>query len=241
MTRTIPNTLILDGEIGVVLKRVRWQHYRIIPSKFPPINVFEELVAPELIDAAFEVESMTNDRLRAEAGDINQVIVEDRVVGPGSSVVMAAFTHIGRPTRFSDGSFGVYYAARSMETAVHETVFHRERFLRYTIEGSCDLDMRVYVGMTNKPLLDIRSTDFNYLHHPDIGHYPVSQAFGATVKRANQWGLLYNSVRHQGGECIAALRPPAVTIPIQGPQLLYRWDGEKIYSVYEKNDQVFSQ
>ena len=241
MARIAPSTLVLDGGIGVVLKRVRWQHYRIIPSKFPSINFFEDLVDPALMEAAFALESMTNDRLREEVGDIKQVAPEDRIVGTGSSVVMAAFTHIGRPTRFSDGSFGVYYAARSMETAVRETVFHRERFLRYTMEEPCDLDMRAFVGSLNKPLIDIRSADFQYLHDPDIGRYPISQSFGATARRAHQWGLLYNSVRHEGGECIAAFRPPTVSIPVQGPQLLYRWDGRKIYAVYEKNDQIFTQ
>jgi hypothetical protein len=230
-----------EAEAGWTLSRVRWQsQYRVIPSEFPPINFFEDLVDPALMDAAFEVEAMTNDRLREETGEIGLVRPEDRVSGPGSSVVMAAFTHIGRPTRFSDGRFGVYYAARTLETAVRETVFHRERFMRYTAEPPADLDMRAYVGRVRKSLVDIRGPDYAHLHDPDVSHYPVSQAFGAEVRAAGQWGIVYNSVRHPGGHCIAALRPPAVSIPRQGPQLLYRWDGERIRAVYEKNDRIFS-
>ena len=81
--------------------------YRIIPSQFPPINIFEKIVDPEQLEAAWYLESLTNDRLREQAGDLNLVPDEDRVSGRGSSIVMAAFTHIGRESRFSDGSFGV--------------------------------------------------------------------------------------------------------------------------------------
>ena len=39
-----------------------WQHqYRIVSSEYPPINFFESLVDPELMDALFHVESLTND------------------------------------------------------------------------------------------------------------------------------------------------------------------------------------
>lgn len=220
--------------------RIRWQRqYRIIPSRFPPINFFENLVDPALMDAAFEVEAMTNDRLREQTGDIGLVRPEDRVSGPGSSVVMAAFTHVGRSTRFSDGQYGVYYAAHSLETAVRETVFHRERFMRYTRETPADLDMRVFIGQVKKPMVDIRAPAYRHFHDPDVSHYPVSQAFGAEVRAAGHWGLVYNSVRHEGGECIAAFRPPAVGIPRQGPHLLYRWDGERIRAVYQKDDKLF--
>ena len=222
------------------ISRIRWQQqYRIIPSKFPPINFFEGLVDPKLMDAAFAIEAISNDRLRAEAGDIGLVKEEDRVSGPGSSVVMAAFTHIGRPTRFSDGSYGVYYAARALQTAVRETVFHRERFLRYTREPEGDLDMRVYIGRVEKPLVDIRQPKYQHLHEPDLARYPVPQAFAAELRAAGHWGIVYNSVRHAGGESIAALRPPAVSIPVQGPQLLYRWDGEQICAVFQRDEKLF--
>jgi len=81
--------------------RLRWPKiYRIVPTKFPPINFFERIVAPEQMEAAWYLESLTNDRLRDETGDITLVPKTERVSGPGASVVMAAFTHIGLPSRF---------------------------------------------------------------------------------------------------------------------------------------------
>ena len=211
-----------------------WAHqYRIVSSEYPPINFFESLVDPGLMEELFYLEGLTNDRLRAEAGEIALVAAEDRVSGPGSTPVMSAFTHIGVPSRFSDGSYGIYYASDSMHTAIAETRFHRERFLAYTDEGPGEIDVRAYVGEIARPLHDIRS-GFDDLHDPDIGRYPLPQAFGRGLRDQGSWGIVYRSVRDPGGQCIAALRPPAVTIPRQGAHLSYVWDGERITRVYEK-------
>ncbi|MDJ0739597.1 MAG: RES family NAD+ phosphorylase [Gammaproteobacteria bacterium] len=211
-----------------------WAHqYRIVSSEYPPINFFEELVDPELMDALFYIEGLTNDRLRDAVGEISLVAVEDRVSGPGSTPLMSAFTHVGVASRFSDGSYGVYYASDSLHTAIAETRFHRERFLAYTAEEPGEIDVRAYVGEIVKPLHDIRD-GYPQLHDPDVANYPVAQAFGRALRERGSWGIVYDSVRDRGGQCIAALRPPALTIPRQGPHLSYVWDGARITRVYEK-------
>jgi len=212
-----------------------WEHqYRIVSSEFPPIDFFEDLVEPDLMDDLFYIESLTNDRLRDEIGEIALVVAEDRISGPGSSPVMAAFTHISKdtPSRFSDGTYGVYYAARTQETAIEETKFHRAKFLSYTNEDPGEIDMRVYIGDIAKPMHNIQNEKYSNLHDPD--DWTPSQLFGQSLKEINSWGIVYNSVRDPGGECIAALRPPSVTIPRQGPHLSYVWDGARIINIYEK-------
>lgn len=208
--------------------------YRVIPSQFPPINVFERVVAPEQLETAWYLESLTNDRLRDEAGELARVPAEDRVTGRGSSIVMAAFTHIGRASRFTDGSYGVYYAGRSLETAVRETAFHRARFLAATQEAPGEIDMRAYVAKMRKPLRDIRAPRFKHLHQPDS--YVASQQFARQRRAQGDWGLVYHSVRHEGGTCVAVFRPPAISVPMQGPALAYVWDGRQINTVYEKSE-----
>lgn len=207
------------------------KQFRIIPSVFPTINFFEDLVDKDEMEILWEIESLTNERIREEVGDIFMVPKEDRISGPGSSVVMAAFTHIGKPTRFSDGSFGIYYAAFSKETAIRETVFHREAFLRATQEEACELTMRLYEGKITKPLHDIRDSSFQKYHNPN--HYKVSQAFGSKARSVKSWGLVYNSVRHKGGTCIAIFRPPAISIPKAVAHFRYVWNGEKIIDVLD--------
>lgn len=218
--------------------RLRWSHsYRIIPSKFPPINFFERIVAPEHMEAVWYLESLTNDRLRDEIGDITLVPPEERVFGPGASIVMAAFTHIGFPSRFSDGSFGVYYAAHSLKTAVYETAYHRARFLSATNEAPGELDMRVYVAKPQEPFKDLRAPRFKPLLHP--ADYSLSQQFGQAQRASGAWGLIYPSVRHSGGECLAVFKPKAIGIPTAGPALAYVWDGTRITHVYEKSKVLF--
>jgi hypothetical protein len=102
---------------------VDWRpSYRIIPSRFPPISLFERVADPADLEDVLALESLTNPRLREEAGEIAMVPPEDRIAGPGTAYVMAAFTHV-RPEggRFHDGTFGAYYAAAERPTAIAET------------------------------------------------------------------------------------------------------------------------
>lgn len=211
-------------------------HYRIIPTKFPPINFFERFTPPELMEEAFEIESLTNERLREQVGELSHVANQDRVSGPGASVVMAAFTHTGYASRFTNGDYGVYYAGRDLETAIRETVYHRERFLSFTNQAACDVDVRVYKGTIQKPLIDLRDKQFHYLLEPDPACYGPSQLFGAELRASHCYGALYPSVRKHQGECIAIFRPTAISLPVQSKWLVYHWDGKKIATVYEKRE-----
>lgn len=207
------------------------KHYRIIPSVYPAINFFEDLVNPDEMELLWEIESLTNDRLRQEVGDIFLVAKEDRVIGPGSSVVMAAFTHIGKPSRFTDGSYGVYYASFSQKTAMNETIYHREKFLAATAEDPCEIDMRMYEAGLLKPLHDIRDKQFRDCHHPD--DYRKSQYLGRVLRAEKSWGVVYNSVRDHGGQCLASFRPKAISSAKPVAHLKYIWNGQAIIDVLE--------
>lgn len=209
----------------------RLRHYRIVPSRFPPIALFERLVSRDELEIAFAIEALTNDRLRAQAGDLHRLPKEQWVTGPGASVVMAPFTHVGRASRFSDGRHGVYYAALDEDTAIAETAFHVARFLRQTREPPIEVDQRLYVGGVREPLDDIRGAPYATLRRPDLATWPTCQAFGETRRAAGAAGLLYRSARSPDGECIAAFRPTAVTLPTQGKHYRYVFDGERVVRV----------
>lgn len=57
--------------------------------------------------------------------------------------------------------------------------------------------------------------------------------FGKKVRSAKSWGLVYNSIRHTNGTCIAIFRLPAITIPKINTHFRYVWNGEKIISIFE--------
>src|SRR5580704_5797157 len=145
-------------ESALALSEVRWQPcFRVIPSRYPTIDLFERVADPAEWEALFWIESLTNSRLRDQVGDIELVPAEDRVFGPGGSVIMAPFTHLDPSgSRFADGTFGAFYAAASLATSIAETRFHREVFLRATREGPLELDMRTYLADVAARFTDIR-------------------------------------------------------------------------------------
>ncbi len=187
------------------LAHVRWRpSWRIVPSRFPPIQLFERVADPADLEAVAAIESLTNPRLREEIGELSLVPSEDRVSGPGTSAVMAAFTHLNpEGSRFTDGLFGVF-------------------------------DMRVYLTDIDAHLHDIRGKQAEHalVYHND--NYAAGQQLARTLRNAASGGIVYSSVRRTGGECVAVFRPRLLSNCRQGQHLCYVWDGSQIAAVYEK-------
>ncbi len=215
---------------------IHWQPcYRIIPSRFLPIQLFERVADSDDLEAVITVESLTNDRIRDETGEIRLVSSEDRVAGPGASIIIAAFTHLNpEGSRFSDGSYGVFYAAHDLNTAIAETRYHRERFMRATRQSRMELDMRVYTLTLKGQLHDIRGLEKKLGSVYDADDYSAGQQLGKTLRVQGSWGIAYDSVRRKGGECAGVFRPPALSRCKQGQHLCYVWDGEQISHIYKK-------
>lgn len=213
--------------------RIAWRRsYRIVPSRYPPVGIFDAIADPADLAAIWALESMTNARLQNERGQLDLVPVERWVSGPGTTPIMAAFTHINpNGSRFTDGSYGVYYAGRDRDTAITETVFHRERFLAETCEPATVLEMRCYIGAVRATLHDLRG-GWRSAHAPNS--YASSQMLARRLRTAGSDGLVYDSVRHAGGQCVALFYPNRVAPVIQGPHLFYHWDGARITDVSER-------
>jgi hypothetical protein len=214
------------------VRRVDWPRaWRIVASRYPPIGLFERLTADTAVwDALIALEQVTNPRVRDEAGDITLVASDERVSGPGASYVMASFTHLNpKGSRFSDGTYGVYYAADDLETAVAETVFHFEAFARDSGDPPRMEDMRVLVGAVAAEFEDVSG-----LAEPlrslvlDPASYASAQAYARELRDGGANGVVWPSVRRRGGECVGAFRPRAVGLPRQERHLKYRWNGERV-------------
>lgn len=218
----------------VPVRPVRWNPcWRIVPSRFPPIDLFERIADPADWEALAALESLTNDRVREQIGALHLVPVADRVSGPGASVLMAPFTHPNPSgSRFAELGRGVFYAARALDTAVAETVHHRAAFLHATRQPRIEIDMRVYAVDLDGRLHDIRGGAWSTLTDPDS--YAASQAFARRLHAAGADGIAYDSVRHRGGECAAVFRPRLLSNVRQERHLCYVWDGTRIAQIYEK-------
>jgi hypothetical protein len=220
------------------VKRTRWQpSWRLVSSRFPPVTLFDRVANAQDLDIVMDIEGLTNDRLRDEAGDIALVPEEDRIYGPGTTPIMAALTHLNaQGSRFTDGSYGVYYAAKKIETAVAETRFHKARFLAATREPPIEIDMRSYASDIDAEFHNIvgLQAELPDIYDPEPPHYGPAQAFGKTLRDAGSNGITYSSVRDPGGECVAAFRPRLMKPVVQGKHYCYVWNGARISQVYMK-------
>ncbi len=225
-------------------RRVVWARAtRIIAARYPPIDIFERVSPdPAVWDALIAAEQLVNPRLRDDVGEIALVPPAERISGPGASFVMAAFTHRNpQGSRFSDGSYGVYYAARSLRTAVRETAYHFARFAADSRDPPLYADIRVLIGR-----IDNQSVDLAALPAAEraallaANSYAASQPFGAALRGASAKGIVYPSVRDADGQCVAAFTPRAVGVPLQSAWLRYHWDGVRVarYFDYARSEWV---
>ena len=220
-------------------RRVRWQQAcRIVPTRYPAISLYDRVADAADFDALYALEAMSNERVRDEVGEIERVPAPQRLFGPGSGPIMAAFTHVNLlGSRFSSGSYGVFYAARELATAVAETRHHQARFLAATNEPAMHLPMRLYHVAIDARLHDLRPMGVvgdaaAAVYDPD--DYAAARALGARLHAAGSAGVAYRSVRRSGGQCVGLFNPRGARQCHHAAYLLYAWDGKGFSDVYEK-------
>jgi hypothetical protein len=214
------------------LAKVSWKSaVRIIRSSFPPIDLFEDIAAPEDWALLISAEQKTNPRLMASIGNLDLVPPARRVGGTGASYLMAPFTHISpdRPSRFSNGDYGVLYVAAQFDTALFETIHHHARFMARTAEApGWTSQFREIILSIEASLHDLRSGEHEHQSALDPDTYLASQTLAATLRAAGSDGIVYPSVRHIGGECVGLFYPDCASNPTQGRHLDYHWNGVRV-------------
>ena len=199
--------------------------YRVIRTIHPPVDLFEDIADPADWELLASAEAKLNPRIRDQVGNLALVPMERRVGGATASIAMAAFTHVSpdRPSRFSDGSYGVWYCGDRVEVALAETADHFQRFMRATREPPGDADFRL---LTCAVRGSVEAAPAGCLAPDDWG---PGQAFGRQVRANGLDGIVYGSVRFPAGQAAAILWPNCLTLPItQNQQFRYRWDGDRM-------------
>lgn len=134
-------------------------------------------------------------------------------------------------SRFSDGSFGVWYGSESVETTVYESAYHWYRGLLSDAgfeQMVVVAERKVYWVACNAALLDFRQAA---AIQPDLLHpsdYTFCQAVGSRIHREGHPGLLTLSVRRPAGENLAIFNPAVLSNPRHHCQLSYRLEGGQI-------------
>ena len=207
---------------------VRWTAApRLVPSRYPVVGLLDRVAAPADLDALFELEGWTNDRISNELGLLHTIPDREWVVGtPMASVVMAAFCH-PRPSgsRFSTEERGAWYAAKSLITAIAESVYHRAAELKEVGGFETRVDLRVYLADFRAKFHDLRQPSRAWTSFYDPADYGASQVLGRRLLERGSNGLVYRSVRDSSGECLVCFRPPLVRHVRAGGHFEFRWDG----------------
>jgi hypothetical protein len=182
--------------------------------------------------AALEtIEALTNPRIRQEWSP-RKKIRDDDVGETPDETVMASFVYSG-PSRFTDGTFGVYYASFERETAIAESRFHTERFLALSHVPATNVFKRVLHAEVSGSYNDVRKVAADDpIYAPDPNAYAAAQSYALGVYARNREdGIVYRSVRRDRGTCVATFRPRLVTGCRPGEMLLYAYDGTRIDTV----------
>ncbi|MBY5367341.1 MULTISPECIES: RES family NAD+ phosphorylase [Rhizobium] len=181
--------------------------YRLIPSQFPPIGLFETVTRAADLEAVMELVGWTNDRLVA---DRIQRLPEDQwVYGiANASIVMAAFLHVAPGgMRFNGPDLGAWYAADDLRTAAAEVGHHLRREAYARSVATMARTYRSYAANLIGDYLDIRGEESLRPDVYDATSYAASQVLGEEVRSSGGAGILYDSVRLKGGVAIVAHRP----------------------------------
>lgn len=191
--------------------------HRLIPTRYLPgdVSVLSRLAGSRRdLDDLAELEGATNDRLIGEANRLPGISVHELVFGvPNFHIVNASFTHAAPSgSRFNSPDRGAWYAAFALETAHTEVAYHFGEELR-EIPSWKEPESRTYRDY----LADFRA-DFHDLRGDsenagclDPTSYVASQALARTLLNQGSAGVVYPSVRHAGGTCVACFRPALVT------------------------------
>ena len=196
--------------------------HRLIPSAFDEETVLNRLTTDsDELAALFELEGATNERLLGEAGLLPGITVRELVFGLSySHIVNAAFTH-AKPfgSRFNGSERGAWYAGFSLETAGIEVAFHKSEELREI--NWQEKEAFVYADFLadfRGQFHDIRD-DSRFAKCLDPDSYATSQKLAGALLNKGSPGVVYPSVRHSRGTCIACFRPAVVNNVRKGGQV----------------------
>ncbi|MBV8731392.1 MAG: RES family NAD+ phosphorylase [Acidobacteriia bacterium] len=177
----------------------------------------------------FDLDSATNERLWAENGFLPGIGSHELVFGvPNYRVVNASFTH-AHPlgSRFNGPDRGAWYAAFALETAQAEVAFHKatEYAEIGMFEDSVTYDD--YLADFSGSFHDIRTApNFADVLAPDS--YVDSQALATRLLESGSLGVVYPSVRHTGGTCLACFRPALVGNVRKERRFRFTWEGSPV-------------
>jgi RES domain-containing protein len=192
----------------------RFDTHRLLPAKYSPHDdsVLTRLSDDddELLQQIFELDNATNGRLLAEEGRSLGIDAKELVYHvPNYRVINAAFTHANPlGARFSTPERGAWYAAFELATAKAEVIYHKSiEFAEINWQQREEVGYDDYLADFTAPFHDLRGLDDEALSPVS---YKRSQQLAVELMEAASQGIIYPSVRREGGTCLVCFRPSVV-------------------------------
>jgi RES domain-containing protein len=215
--------------------------HRLIPYRYsdrgqPILNLLAQ-DDDDLLSDLTELEGATNDRLLGEGGRLPGISAIELVSGfQLAHIVNASFTHPNPfGGRFNGAGRGAWYAAFEMQTAQAEVAFHRAAELREVGWKAEEMFSYIdYLADFRHEFHDIRG-DPDFVECLDPNRYTASQTLGLTLLTSGSAGIVYPSVRHKDGVCIACFRPPLVLNVRGGPMVTFTFVHTEMTSTVIEN------
>ncbi|WNW10366.1 RES family NAD+ phosphorylase [Pseudomonas sp. DTU_2021_1001937_2_SI_NGA_ILE_001] len=202
--------------------------HRLVNSRFPPIDLFDDVADAAEFATLHEIQALTNPRLQNEIGRLELIALPEIPFGiVGCSYAVAPFTHVNPAgSRFSDGSIGVLYLADTVDTALAEVRYHQDRY--WSNVPGLSYERFVFRSLvchfSNQGCRDaaVRGLD-DPIHDPD--DYTAARRLGRDAHDHACPGLRYRSVRAPGSLCWALMTPRHVRSVIQSAHFEMIWSG----------------
>jgi hypothetical protein len=202
---------------------------RLIPSRYsiPDDSVLTRLAPDDATLAAiFDLDNATNDRLAAEANLLPGIGIDELVSGvPHYRIINAAFSH-AHPlgARFNGPDRGVWYAGFNIDTSLAEVIFHKTVALAEVNWFHDNISYDAYLADLASQFHDLRDQPA-YADCLSPHSYTASQALADQLLTIGSAGIIYPSVRHAGGTCIACFRPAIVAHVRKHQRWRLTWSG----------------
>lgn len=200
--------------------------HRLVPSR-PGRSVLAALArSEERLQALFDLDDATNDRLLAGQQLLPGIGVEELVFGvPYAEVVNAAFCH-AHPlgARFSSPERGAWYAGFELATSQAEVAFHKSVALAEIGRFEDSVTYDDYKADFSASFHDLRrGRGFRACLNP--ASYVASQDLAERLLEADSLGVVYPSARRKGGTGVACFRPALVANVRKGKTYRFTWSG----------------
>jgi len=200
------------------------QFHRIIPSRFPPVPLYERLGSPAIQAAAAAFEAVTNPRLRA----LERMAQESVTTTPGTGPQnwnMAPFEYANpEGTTFLNPAYKVLELVEGLTPALLVAVQRREDFLGGSHETAIDVEMRALVHKVKGRFADLTGIPFE-------GDQAKRWKLGAELYESDVQGIIFHRPDLPGVRAVTVFDQNALGRTVQADHFRFVWNGEGIQRI----------